>query len=381
VELSPLELATHVVFGEDPAPPLPAARGPADPLAALEKAMAGALERPGCLVSFSGGRDSSAVLAVAVRAARGRGLPDPVPVTVRFPGARGAGEDEWQETVVDRLGLADWERVEVHDELELLGDLDLRLLERHGLRYPANVHLLVPPLEAARGGTLLTGLDGDTVLGGWRWEWLASLAAGRARPAPRDLLRLGRALVPESVVPRRGDGAPAWLTGEARAELAAAGAAYRAAEPRRWDARVAWVARLRYLRLMRELADALAADAGARIEHPLLDRAFLGALGRAGGRFGFGDRAATLRALFSTVLPEATLARTSKATFTAPLWRERARAFARGWSGRGVDTAVVDSEALRAAWLSEWPDFRSAMLLKQAWLADRREQRAGGGRH
>src|SRR5215212_1324990 len=54
------------------------------PLEALEEAVLPALTQPPCLVSFSGGRDSSSVLAAATRAARREGLPAPVPVTLRI---------------------------------------------------------------------------------------------------------------------------------------------------------------------------------------------------------------------------------------------------------------------------------------------------------
>src|SRR6185503_3688944 len=58
----PLETAAGVVLGVAPRRRLPASAG--GPLAALERAVLPALRRSPCLVSFSGGRDSSAVLAV-----------------------------------------------------------------------------------------------------------------------------------------------------------------------------------------------------------------------------------------------------------------------------------------------------------------------------
>ena len=61
------------------------------PLAALEEAILPALRRPPCLVSFSGGRDSSCVLAAATRAARREGLQPPVPVTLRVSNAPSGG--------------------------------------------------------------------------------------------------------------------------------------------------------------------------------------------------------------------------------------------------------------------------------------------------
>src|SRR5262245_7497196 len=101
--LTPLETATGLVNGIVRQPRLPDERG--TPLAALEEAVLPALARPPCVVSFSGGRDSSAVLGVAVRAARRHGLDLPIPTTNRFPSAPGSNEDEWQESVIAHLGL------------------------------------------------------------------------------------------------------------------------------------------------------------------------------------------------------------------------------------------------------------------------------------
>ena len=72
--LTPLEVATGAPLGADPAAPsLPMPR-PGGPVAALEHSVLGALLRPPCVVSFSGGRDSSAALAVATRVARQQGI-------------------------------------------------------------------------------------------------------------------------------------------------------------------------------------------------------------------------------------------------------------------------------------------------------------------
>ena len=71
-----------------------------EPSAALERAVLPALLRPPCVVSFSGGRDSSLVLAAAVAVARSEGLAAPIPITVRFPASAESDEQEWQERVV-----------------------------------------------------------------------------------------------------------------------------------------------------------------------------------------------------------------------------------------------------------------------------------------
>src|SRR5215471_11329425 len=111
-----------------------------EPRLAFAQSMVAALSRPPCVVSFSGGRDSSLVLALAAEVARGEGLPLPIPVTVRPAGDSDREEHEWQERVVGQLGLDDWVRVEIGDELDCVGPEAQRLLIRHGILWPANVH-------------------------------------------------------------------------------------------------------------------------------------------------------------------------------------------------------------------------------------------------
>lgn len=164
-----LELASGVVLGERWEPRLPQVPASLTPRQALEDAILPALECMPCLVSFSGGRDSSVVLALAAAVARRHGLPAPVPFTVRFPGVAMADESEWQELVVRHLRLDDWQRYEAGDgELDLVGPVATRLMRRHGVLWPSNAHLVEPACRAASGGSLLTGLEGDGLLGAWR---------------------------------------------------------------------------------------------------------------------------------------------------------------------------------------------------------------------
>ncbi len=145
--LSPLELASGLVLGTVSELDLPAER--TDPRAAMERGLLEPLRRGPCLVSFSGGRDSSAVLAVATSVARREGLPLPIPATLRFPGAKDSAESEWQESVVAHLGLQDWIRLETTDELDCVGPVASASLARHGLLWPSNAHFHAP-LFAAR---------------------------------------------------------------------------------------------------------------------------------------------------------------------------------------------------------------------------------------
>jgi hypothetical protein len=50
------------------------------------------------------------------------------------------------------------------------------------------------------------------------------------------------------------------------------------------------------------------------------------------------------------------------------VFTEHTRSFAREWDGSGVDTALVDPEALRENWLSKVPHLPTMNLLQQAWL-------------
>ncbi|NAZ88647.1 asparagine synthase-related protein, partial [Kineococcus indalonis] len=129
--------------------------------AAVEAAVLPALRRPPCLVSFSGGRDSSVVLAVATAVARREGLADPVPYSHRFPAVPDAHETPWQELVVGALGLREWQRPQWSEEMDVLGPVARAVLLRDGVLPPFNGHLHEPVFAAARGGSVLTGIGGD----------------------------------------------------------------------------------------------------------------------------------------------------------------------------------------------------------------------------
>ena len=372
--LTPLEIATGVVAGDGADPgPLPTLPPADTPLAALERACLPALRRGRCCVSFSGGRDSSIVLTVATRVARREGLPLPLAVTNRFPHAGSTDESHWQELVVRHLGLDDWLRIDHTDALDVVGPVARQVLARHGLLWPFNAHFHVPLLEAAEGGTLLTGIGGDELFGTSRWARAASVLLLRESPRPRDLARIAllaspRALRRAAIARRFPEDLFPWLTADARCELTGAWAADEASEPISVPARIRKLRGRRWAELGLGSLELLAEDAGAHVAHPLLSREFGAAVATAGGRLGFENRTAALLALFGELLPSELLSRSSKTCFDSAFWTDHSRQFAQGWAGQGVDEAVVDTEALRATWSAPEPDAHTYLLLQAAWL-------------
>lgn len=387
--LGPLEVATGVVVGAaaGPAPLLTA--GGRTPLQALEDAIRPHLRASGpCVVSYSGGRDSTLLLTVAAGLAAREGLPAPVAATLRFPADPDAEETAWQELGVRDLTLTDWVRHEVTaGELDLLGPAATDLLRRHGLTWPYNLHFHAPLMPVARAGSLLVGFDGDGVLDGWRWAPAADYLARRQplRPHAVRVVGLSRAptAVREAVIARREVERLPWLTPAAAREDVRTWAAEVAAEPRTWPERLRWFAHRRHLALTRASFALLGAHDGVDVAFPLLDPGFLGALARCGGRWGFRDRTDVLIRGLPGVLAPALAQRRTKASFDGAFWGPQARAFVDGWDGTGVDTGLVDPVRLAAAWSTQRPHAMTCQLVQSAWLAARSrqagEQRGGCG--
>jgi asparagine synthase (glutamine-hydrolysing) len=354
-----------------------------DPVKALEGVVASALSRPPCVVSFSGGLDSSGVLALATKVSRDRGLPPPVPATLIFPGDALVSEDEWQALVINELGLAEWSRIKpAPGELDAVGPVARLLLGRHGLFWPYNAHLHYPIIEQAAGGSLVTGIGGDEMA-------LASLSARAERllarqqwasPA-RTFASVGLALAPRrvkaAVYRSRFDDDLPWLTRHGYAAARVAFAHEEASYPFGFDRKLQWAWRTRYARVSEATLTVLARVHDVQVVNPFSSREFLAALAQRGGIPGLGNRLDLVRLVFGGVLPPATLARTSKAVFDNQLWTAAATDFARDWSGEGIDRNIVDATRLRGHWLSEGRSARSTPLLQRAWLHDHCGHSAG----
>jgi asparagine synthetase B (glutamine-hydrolysing) len=368
---SALEIASGMPFGSSPVEP------PVDPVAQPRAALASllrpALANPPCLIAFSGGRDSSALLAVAVDLARREGWALPIPATLCFASAA-TDETAWQQTVLRHLALDDWLRLEIGEELDLLGPLATRGLRRNGLLYPANAHIVVPMAKHAAGGHLLTGVGGDDVFGNWPWYDLAGVMAGRTRARVRDVRRLLHVAAPISVRAeikrRRQPLRLPWIIASQRGYVAQRLAEELASAPASWSARMLWSARWRPWRVTARSMEVLARDAGATLGSPFLDPVFLSSLAVAGGRCGWGNRRATMQALFGDLLPASVISRRGKAEFSEPLYATATRRFAEQWNGdAGPASDLVRPEVLRDVWRSPQPHGMSAMLLQASWVA------------
>ena len=126
--LTELDVASGVVLGtSEPALWPPARR---DPLDVLFDEANRILRRGRCVVAFSGGRDSSAVLAVLLHVARRDGFEEPVALTSRWPGDVAADESAWQEHVARELEVRRWEIITPGTDFDLLGPLATRTAPR-----------------------------------------------------------------------------------------------------------------------------------------------------------------------------------------------------------------------------------------------------------
>jgi hypothetical protein len=368
--LTALELASCAPVGGAPRQ-LPPAPPVGRPRAALEKRLAAELSRGRCVVALSGGRDSAALLALAAEVARREGLTPPAAVSFSFPGRYG-DERPWQELTVRGIGVDDWERIEVGEELDFLGPHATRVMQRQGLPFPPHAHLFLPILERARPGTVLTGMGGDAAVEGWRFQRLAEALRGRRRPgvedvrsaalwaAPRTLRRLALA---------RGSGAaPGWLSSAGRAAHLEARAEAESAWPRRWPASVPIATGGRRLALVEAGLARLAAATGSRIAHPLLDGDWLAALAATAPALGPGNREQLWPRLFPGLLPEALLHRRDKAVYDGVYFTGASRAFAEAWDGGGVTGELVDAARLRATWRDPWRGQRAATLMQALWV-------------
>ena len=344
------------------------------PRESLDAIVSGALRLGTTYVMFSGGRDSSAVLALATHHARRIGRPDPIPVTAVYPDAPESQESDFQDLVLAHLGLRERITVTIRDEQRFLGETATRALRRHGLLWPASLQLHGAVFAHLDPGVLLTGEGGDEALDPRRITPVRVLRGRRTRP-PRSLLGAAAAALVPNAVRRRVEyrrqvrtGELRWLRGPAQEAYARAVADLSCA-PLRWDQETLELLTRRTTAVALHNFDAQAREFALAAVHPLADARFRYALARAGGAWGYAGRTDLMRRLFADLLPDAVLSRSTKAAFNLSRWGEREREFARSWDGSGVDPELVDAEALRESWLADRPTSVEGYYLHLAWLA------------
>jgi asparagine synthase (glutamine-hydrolysing) len=372
--LTELEVASGVVVGGVDGAPFPPDAGP-DPMAVLARIAAEALATPPCVVAFSGGRDSSALLAVLADVARREGLPPPVAVTARWDDDEASDESIWQELVIEQVGVGDWEVIRPGTDLDLLGTGATDILDRGGLMWPPPAYALAPMIAKSDGGVFLSGEGGDEAFGLWPYGRLWSTVRSRHLPRQSDLRGLALGCSPRAVRRWRWQhNLPpyqSWLRPEAFRRVAWAMADERADDSLRWDHYQVVSRDRRAVELTERTLQSLCALAGSRFVAPFLDRPFLSSLAAWGGALGRGDRTEVMTALFAGLLPDPVLSRTSKASFGGVFWGPESRRFAEEWDGTGLDDHLVDAAALCRAWLEPVPVYGSALPLHAAWLATR----------
>lgn len=369
------ETAAGVLLGYVPQPrrPPPSEKSPR---IVLEAVIREALCRPPCIVLFSGGRDSSALLAIALHVARRDGLPEPIALTDVFTGDAAADERLWQERVIRHLNPAEWIKVDIgSDDSDAVGPAATRVYLEYGAFYPPLAYKHVRYFQAAGGGTVVKGEGGDELFTSKRSAVFKLVVERRGRIG-RDYLRaaLGQMAPAGARARRLSKKGPTdsftWLLPEARAELTRQLVDHECSEPLDWRRAVWREVRRRAVIESDRTFDRMAADAGAVATSPLLDPRFVASFAHSGGRLGYTGRNAANRALFSDLLPDEVLTRSTKAVFNASVFHDHTRAFARQWTGAGVPLDLVDPERLLAQWQSDCPHAGTLQLLQAAWLAD-----------
>ena len=369
-----MEMAAGWVPGRGPKTVVDLDRSTRHPVEAIEHAILPALQQQPCVVGFSGGRDSSVVLAVAARLAAREGLPPPIAATKVFPGQPETEESEWQELVIRHLGIEDWVQEEFHDEFDLLGPAALKSLRAHGPLWPGTCHNRAPQIAIAANGWYLGGEGGDEMLGEFRATPWVQMRAGGGSSAPRTAKEVVKVFGPRPVrralLKRRlgSDGLRPWLRPAAEEWFRDSLIEDDVSRPLTYSSSLQDFLRRRAVHAALRNLRAIGRTLNVTYGQPLLDPKFAAALAHLGGRFGYLDRTTTMRAVFGDLLPRSVLERESKATFNSVYAHRHTRAFIETWDGSGLAPDLIDADALLKTWQQPVIHGGTFQLLHLAWL-------------
>jgi len=346
------------------------AGGVISPAVAFDRAL-GCISSGDVFVEFSGGLDSSLLLAAATLQRRAYGLPDPLPVTRRHAGQPDTEESEFQEAVIDHLGIREWQILDADENLDVLGPAAQLELSENGpalfARLPARRWFLD---RMGSSGVVLSGEGGDEVFGraplaAFYLARYAAISRTNRRVAVRSLASFHKST---SLARRRqiGRSTPTWLT-------EAAGKDYRRHLIRTTGPGWSVASNHRDVRSRRDivmLIDSLEKQArrhGLEYRAPILDLQFVSTLHLLIPSFDFFDRAFLIRKYFPGYLPEKLLRRTTKAHFASAMFGPMAIDFAEKWDGTGLPDDLVIAPELREAWRRK-EDGRSCSPMQWAWM-------------
>lgn len=371
------EVAGGWVHGRSTAPATvdPPGEPPSEVLRAV---LRDALTRGPCLVPFSGGRDSSLLLAVTCSVAREAGVTLPLAVTFRHPGLPESEETSWQDLVMEHLRLQgmspEWRIVEVTDELDIVGPVLAPLLEerRHPL-WPPNMASTVALADGAQGATILSGDYGDEVLGVRRATVIAGLLRRRGRGLSLAYWRAASLaatprLVLAGAIRLRGS-APHWLSSRGVRRWRALSGADALHDPFPYDRSVRAVVSWRGPVLGFANLERICRRRACHLETPLADPRVISALAAHGGWKGPQSRGYATSLLGGDLLPDRLYGRDTKADFLTSRFNRHTVATVDAWKDTDISREWVDTERLRSAWEVRRFHPQMAGLVQQAWLA------------
>ncbi|MGD9793299.1 MAG: asparagine synthase-related protein [Acidimicrobiia bacterium] len=328
-------------------------------------------------VLFSGGVDSSLLLALATKVARERGLAEPTAITYRYDAPGSAIDVHYQECAIAHIRATNWAVLE-RGTAELIGPDAAAAIATVGVLQPAPSHVHLAAFDLARQAgpspVVMTGEGGDETFAAQNCTIPRSLAAYTLRHSrqPRQVLARYRAAsrwVFDSGRPPSVTKWFPWLTPEGMSEVK---------RRRLFPARPPAFRRLTAVdrRQRRGYAvdgiaqmSRLADSRGVELVHPLLEDEFVTALTRQLPVRWFTSRSTLIGHLWPGLLPAEVLYRTSKGEFTDAYFGSACREFAARWTGDSLASPYIDNERLRASWLGDQP-WPSAHLLQVAWASE-----------